>query len=80
MKLLKKLSPILVTKFTSSDPFPTWVEARTTTEAGLVLANMIVNAFTKEFSLVVKSETASQENVDDIANNILKAFEENLRS
>lgn len=61
-------------------PFAYLVEARTTTEEGLVLANMIVNAFTKEFSLVVKSETASQENVDDIANNILKAFEENLRS
>lgn len=60
-------------------PFAFLVEARTTTEEGLVLVNMIINSFTKELSLVVKSETASQEIVDKIVEKIFEMFESNLK-
>ena len=59
-------------------PIAFLAEGRINSEQGLVLANLITSAFTKELSLVVKSETASQEMVDQLGNQILEALDKKL--
>lgn len=59
-------------------PIAFLAEGRIISEQGLVLANLITSAFTKELSLVVKSETASQEMVDHLGNQILEALDKKL--
>jgi len=59
-------------------PFAFLVQARTTSDEGLINANIIANSFVKEWSLTVKSDTASQETVDATAHKIFSALEKHL--
>ena len=54
------------------------VQARTTGEEGLILANIIASPFANEMSLTVKSDTASQETVDAVTHKIFSTLEKHL--
>ena len=55
------------------------VEARTTTAEGYILANIITKVFgTPEINITVKSDTASQSSVDEIAARILEELNKAL--
>ncbi len=59
-------------------PIAFLVQARTTGEEGLILANIIASPFVSEMSLTVKSDTASQETVDATALKIFSILEKHL--
>lgn len=59
-------------------PFAYLVQARTIGDEGLINANIVANPFVKEWSLTVKSDTASQKTVDATARKIFSALEKHL--
>ena len=59
-------------------PFAFLVQGRTTGDEGLININIIASPFAQEYSLTLKSETASQETVDALGEKILALLEENI--
>ena len=59
-------------------PIAFLVQARTTGDEGLILANIITNPFLKEINLTVKSDSASQETVDATTQKIFATLEKHL--
>ena len=55
-------------------PFAFLIQAKKSDESGVVNANLIANAFSKEFTVTVKGEKESQETVDSIAQDIIDAI------
>ena len=60
-------------------PFAFLIQAKKPVESGVINANLIANAFSKEFTITVKGENEPQENVDSIANDILDSTRNQLR-
>lgn len=59
-------------------PFAFLIQARKSGESGMINANLIANAFLKEFTLTVKSEEESQDSIDMLAEEILGTLEKQL--
>lgn len=60
-------------------PIAYLAESRVDEGEGLVNVNMIFSPFTKEFSLVVKSETAAQESIEAISAKVFALFETKIK-
>lgn len=59
-------------------PFAFLIQARKSGESGMITANLIANAFLKEFTLTVKSEGDSQDSIDKLAEEILEKLDRQL--
>jgi hypothetical protein len=60
-------------------PFAFLIQAKKPGHSGVINANLIANAFSKEFNITVNGENESQDDVDSLANEILSSVEENIR-
>lgn len=59
-------------------PFAFLIQARKAGESGMITANLIANAFLREFTLTVKGEKESQDRIDLLAKQILDMLEQKL--